>query len=165
MTCLDLTPKMSKLLTTYSQNLQSNPIATKAATSSTLYALQEIVACLVTKTKPDTQKMIKMALYGGLVSGPLSHFLFSILEKTLKGKDLKTALLKLIAANLIITPTLNSAYLFCLAVIAGASPLKAIAIVKKRLLGLMKVSWIISPLAQFYAFNVHVFFCLLTTLF
>ncbi len=53
-----------KMLEKYSQALNERPILTKAATSATLYALQEIIASTVARTPTDAQKALKMTLYG-----------------------------------------------------------------------------------------------------
>jgi peroxisomal membrane protein 2 len=155
-------PVMSKTLAKYSASLTERPLLTKAATSGTLYALQELIASAVTGSQADSSKALKMTLYGFFVSGPLGHYLFSAMEKVFEAQEgPKVGILKLLFSNLLITPITNASYLFALATFAGANSSKAIQIVKARLLGLMKVlyksyiqiSWIISPLAQTFAFR------------
>jgi peroxisomal membrane protein 2 len=141
-------------LSLYSANLTLRPILTKASTSATLYTLQEIIAALVTGSPADSAKALRMALYGFFISGPLGHFLYSRMENLFAGvKGGKGNLLRLLFSNLIITPVQNSSYLFALALIAGARPKKAFQIIRSKLLSLMKISWIISPVAQMFAFQ------------
>ncbi|KAJ3361836.1 hypothetical protein HDU91_003722 [Kappamyces sp. JEL0680] len=127
------------LLSKYSQSLTERPLLTKAATSGTLYALQELIASVVTGSNPDSAKAVKMTLYGFFVSGPLGHFLYNAMEKIFeKQEGPKVGILKLLFSNLVITPITNASYLFALASFAGANPAKAVQIVQARLLGLMK---------------------------
>lgn len=83
-----------------------------------------------------------MALYGFLVSAPLSHFLVGALQKAFQGKtDLRAKIGQIVASNLLVAPvqvsgefqelTLKphakpfpSAYLASIAVINGSKSLK-----------------------------------------
>jgi hypothetical protein len=144
----------SDLFTNYAQSLEENPILTKASTSGTLYALQEIIAVLVTGSpkKESLVKAIKMSSYGFFVSGPLGHFLYSFMER-LFAKNERAGILKLLFSNFVISPIMNGLYLIALASFAGASLRKSIAIAKSRLLGMMKISWVVFPVVQMYAFK------------
>jgi peroxisomal membrane protein 2 len=149
------------LLEKYSKSLTARPLITKSWTSASLYGIQELVSSILSNTKFDGKKALKMSLYGKLklnlgffVSGPIGHFLYGIMERLLQGKTGPVMpVAKLLFSNLIINPIMNACYLFCLSSLAGANPAKAIQIVKTRLLGLMKISWLISPLAQAFAFK------------
>lgn len=142
------------LIEKYSNSLNSRPILTKAITSSTLYTLQELIAAAISRSPADASKALRMTLYGFFVSGPMGHFLYAGMESLFTGVEgAKAGLMKLLFSNLIITPIQNSSYLFALGLIAGASPLKALQIVRQKLLSLMKISWVVSPLAQIFAFK------------
>jgi hypothetical protein len=144
------------LFTKYAASLEQKPVITKAATSGTLYGLQELIAVLATKSysKESISKAIRMSAYGFFVSGPLGHFLYSFMEKLFEKKQgSHVGVLKLLFSNLVISPIMNGCYLVALASFAGASLPKAISIAKSRLLGMMKMSWVISPAVQIYAFK------------
>jgi peroxisomal membrane protein 2 len=50
-------------------------------------------------------KAVKMAMYGFLISAPLSHFLFAALQKTFKGKTGTLAkIAQIFTSNLLIAP-------------------------------------------------------------
>lgn len=84
----------------------------------------------------------------------MGHSLYGLMEGLLEGKSgAAVPIAKLLLSNLVINPIMNAAYLFALASFAGANPTKAIQIIKSRLLGLMKISWLISPMAQALAFR------------
>ncbi|CAG8621201.1 16814_t:CDS:2 [Funneliformis caledonium] len=120
------------LLALYLQQLTIHPLKTKAITSGVLSGLQELV--------------VKMALYGFLVSGPLNHVLFEALNKIFRHRTGAGAkFLQILASQLIITPIQNT-------VIAGVNtPAQIQKTVKKALLPIMKMSWIVSPLAMGFA--------------
>ncbi|CAG8603245.1 16672_t:CDS:2 [Funneliformis mosseae] len=127
------------LLALYLQQLTIHPLKTKAITSGVLSGLQELV--------------VKMALYGFLVSGPLNHVLFEALNKIFRHRTGAGAkFLQILASQLIITPIQNTVYLIAMAVIAGVNtPAQIQKTVKKALLPIMKMSWIVSPLAMGFA--------------
>ena len=120
-----------------------------------------------------------MAVYGAFISAPLGHFLISILQKMFSGRTSLTAkILQILVSNLVVRPhhprTLrighfgrragltfsnlqvapiqNTVYLASMAVIAGARTFHQIrATVRAGFLPVMKVSWVVSPLALAFA--------------
>ena len=92
---------------------------------------------------------------GFFISGPLGHLLYLNLERMLAGRSGKSAaLLKLLGANFVISPILIGLYLVALARISGLPLKKSITVARNRLLATLKISWIINPLVQIYAFQV-----------
>ncbi|KAI8904136.1 hypothetical protein EDD86DRAFT_233167 [Gorgonomyces haynaldii] len=140
------------MLQAYSKSLQERPLLTKASTAALLNGLQELIASKIAQTgDPQTAiKSLKMALYGFFVSGPMGHTLFAVMEHLFANQHW---LLKLLFSNLVITPIQNAVYLFFLGLFAGANTKNALQVVKTRLLGVMKISWVISPAVQIFAFK------------
>ncbi|KAF9350788.1 hypothetical protein BGX34_000992, partial [Mortierella sp. NVP85] len=98
MTVVAQTPSFaSALLASYLAELAANPLRTKALTSGTLSGLQEITATKLSgmpaSKNPDdyilgiNKRVVQMALYGLLVSGPLAHTLFELVTKRFIGKE------------------------------------------------------------------------------
>ncbi|RGB35023.1 hypothetical protein C1646_640391 [Rhizophagus diaphanus] len=157
----------SYLLALYIQQLHTNPLRTKAITSGMLSGLQEFVAQELSgtsrrrkgKAKENDQinlideKILKMALYGFLVSGPLNHFLFEMLNKLFKNRTGDSSkLMQILTSQLIITPIQNTVYLIAMAVIGGINdPVQIRKTVRKSLWPIMKMSWIVSPMAMGFA--------------
>ncbi|KAJ1828411.1 hypothetical protein LPJ63_001346 [Coemansia sp. RSA 2711] len=157
------------VLTAYLSMLARQPLATKACTTATLNFLQEEIAQRCSGMRADEQRQAKpkslvervvnkrvlqFALYGLLISGPLNHFLYEILNKVFAGRA-KTKLnmfLTILAQNVVISPILNTVFLAANAVIAGERSVERVAaVVKARLLGMMKVSWVVFPCVQLFA--------------
>lgn len=156
------TPAMSEKInevlvnyaTSYLVNLSTHPVRTKAYTSGVLNALGEIIASAVTgDVDPRTGTIISsrvpnMALYGFFISGPLSHYLYELLQKAFEGRtSSKDKLLQILVANLTATPIQNTVFLVFMAIFAGArTKEQVIKSVKAMWLPVMKSSWITSPI-------------------
>ncbi|KAJ1665352.1 hypothetical protein IW140_001478 [Coemansia sp. RSA 1813] len=166
------------LLTAYLTSLARQPLVTKACTTATLNFLQEEIAqrssgmraadnahekkaaAQGTPVKKSiierivNKRVLQFSLYGLLVSGPLNHFLYELLNKVFANRP-KTKLntfLAILAQNIVISPILNSVFLAANAVIAGERSIENIAgVVRARLLGMMKVSWVVFPCVQLFA--------------
>ncbi|KAJ2848521.1 hypothetical protein IWW36_003249 [Coemansia brasiliensis] len=155
------------VLTAYLTILAKQPLVTKACTTATLNFLQEEIAqrCSGMRAQESKQKknllervvnkrVLQFSLYGLLISGPLNHFLYEILNRVFanRPKNKLNTLLTILAQNLIISPILNSVFLAANSIIAGERRIEAVAqVVKTRLLGMMKVSWIVFPCVQLFA--------------
>jgi peroxisomal membrane protein 2 len=106
-------------------------------------------------------KAIKMALYGFLISAPMSHFLIGLLQKAFEGKtSTRDRIAQIVASNLLVSPIqatsrfwsqflclgrvlmlCNSAYLASMAVLNGASSIaEVIKTVKAGFFSVIRVS-------------------------
>ncbi|KAJ1734081.1 hypothetical protein LPJ61_001261, partial [Coemansia biformis] len=162
-------------LTAYLTALARHPLATKACTAAMLNFLQEEIAqrCSGMRAHEQAQdkargsasgkclaervvnrRVLQFSLYGLAISGPLNHFLYEVLNRVFAGrpKNKLNMLLALLAQNLIISPILNSVFLAANAAIAGERDVRRVVqIVRARLLGMMKVSWVVFPCVQLFA--------------
>ncbi|KAF9923083.1 hypothetical protein FBU30_006798 [Linnemannia zychae] len=153
----------SKLLTSYLAELAANPLRTKAITSGTLSGLQEITATKLSgmpKSKNPNdfilginKRVVQMALYGLLISGPLAHTLFELVTKRFIGKEgAKWKIAQILSTQLITSPIQNATYILAMALFAGARTTGAIkGAFKSGYLPMMKTSWMISPLSMAFA--------------
>ncbi|GAA5805018.1 hypothetical protein EDC94DRAFT_699535 [Helicostylum pulchrum] len=139
----------------YLTHLVASPLRTKACTSGILSGLQELTAQKLSGVKQFDKRIIQMAAYGLFVSGPLSHFMYEIMNKVFAGKTGSSVKIgQLLFSNLIISPVMNSVYLTAMAVMAGVrAPAQLKANIKNGLLPMQKVSWVISPLTMMLAQN------------
>ena len=148
--------EMSGLLARYSAALEQRPLATKAATSGILNALQELLATIATGTYSDKTlgKMMTMSVYGSCFSAPLGHLLYQSLERMFHNrKDTAAAIGKLLFTNFVISPILTYCYLVALAYSSGQSIKKSLILARSKFLGTMKMAWMINPTIQIYAFQ------------
>ncbi|KAG0243731.1 hypothetical protein B0O80DRAFT_451101 [Mortierella sp. GBAus27b] len=153
----------STLLASYLAELAANPLRTKALTSGTLSGLQEITATKLSgmpasKNPNDyilgiNKRVVQMALYGLLVSGPLAHTLFELVTKRFIGKEgAKWKIAQILSTQLITSPIQNATYILAMALFAGARTSGQIkGAFKQGYLPMMKTSWTISPLSMMFA--------------
>ncbi|KAG0359773.1 hypothetical protein BC939DRAFT_462253 [Gamsiella multidivaricata] len=153
----------STLLASYLTELAANPLRTKALTSGTLSGLQEITATKLSgmpksKNPGDfilgiNKRVVQMALYGLLVSGPLAHTLFELVTKRFLGKEgAKWKVAQILSTQLITSPIQNATYILAMALFAGARTTGQIkAAFKQGYLPMMKTSWMLSPLSMAFA--------------
>ncbi|KAJ7092587.1 hypothetical protein C8R44DRAFT_816069 [Mycena epipterygia] len=164
---MSLAQKPHPLLTRYLQQLATHPLRTKAITTGTLCFLQEVIGSNIAKMpvkKPAKNssvllhllarmhidiKAFKMALYGFLVSAPLSHFLVGTLQKAFAGRTGTGAkVAQIVASNLLVAPIQTTAYLACMAIISGAKTFdEVVNTIKAGFLPVIRITWITSPIA------------------
>ncbi|KAI0051659.1 hypothetical protein FA95DRAFT_1511599 [Auriscalpium vulgare] len=159
------------LLAAYLVQLAANPLRTKALTTGTLCFLQEVLAShlagLPVRAPPKSApaysqllarahvdaRAIKMALYGFLVSAPLSHVLVGELQKAFAGRTGRGAkIAQILASNIVVAPIQTATYLASMAVISGANSTDAVLkTVKGGFFAVIRVMWVTSPLSIIFA--------------
>jgi hypothetical protein len=142
----------------YMKQLDEWPLRTKMLTAGTLGGAQELIASFLAKDRNKhgnyfTSRVPKMAAYGALVSAPMGHFFFWLLQKIFRGRtSLRSKIMQIIVSNLIIAPIQNSVYLVAMALIAGARTYHQVrATVKVGFWKVMRISWITSPICLAFA--------------
>ncbi|RKP15180.1 hypothetical protein BJ684DRAFT_7407 [Piptocephalis cylindrospora] len=150
--------KTPNWLQKYLVQLEENPLRTKSLTAGALTGAQEALAQVKVSlvkilSSLDGIRIIKMALYGLLISGPLGHTLYAALGRIIGGrKGPRWALLTLLLSNLIISPIQNAVFLSAMAIIAGKGTVGQVReAVQAGWLGMQKTSWVIFPLVQMSA--------------
>jgi hypothetical protein len=94
-------------------------------------------------------RAVKMAIYGFLVSAPISHFLVGLLQKAFAGKTGTGAKIgQIVASNLLVAPIQTTAYLASMAVISGAKSVdEVVNTIKAGFFSVIRITWITSPIA------------------
>ena len=145
---------VKKLSLLYTRCLVSQPCLTKALTTAVLNTVEEYSAqrlsCQHGSHAPiNTTRIMKMALYGLLLSGPLSHHLYRMLEEML-GHHVGTAaaILKILASNFVLAPIQNLVYVVALGVISRFSADEMDAHVRSTFWPIMKQTWLVFPLVS-----------------
>ena len=84
--------------------------------------LQEVTANAIVGTKGGvvTPYALKMGLYGAAISGPLGHFLYTLLDHLFAGRtSVAAGLLRLLAVNVGVIPVQMIVYFVCTGLIMG----------------------------------------------
>lgn len=151
---------MSSLTFAYLNALIEHPVRTKSLTSGTLNGLAELIGGIISGQKDEesesyfSSRVLKMALYGALVSGPLSHYLIDLVQKAFRRskKGWASNISQIVAINLLVNPILAVTYITWMAVIAGARSIKDIrARIRASLWSVLRSQWVTSPLLIAFA--------------
>jgi len=158
-------------LLAYLAQLSQHPLRTKVLTTGTLCFLQEVLGShlahepvrpapknapvyshLLAHAKVDARAG-KMALYGFLVSAPLSHVLVGQLQRVFAGRTGRAAKIgQVVASSLIVSPIQAFFYLASLSLIKGARSWSEVKkTVKGGFLPVIRVMWVSSPLSLAFA--------------
>ncbi|KAJ8498664.1 hypothetical protein OPV22_009216 [Ensete ventricosum] len=79
----------------YLQQLQAHPLRTKAITSGVLAGCSDAIAQYISGIKKlQLRRLLLIALYGFLHSGPFGHFFHKLMEKIFEGKKGKGTVAK-----------------------------------------------------------------------
>ncbi|KAJ3021971.1 hypothetical protein HKX48_007349 [Thoreauomyces humboldtii] len=138
----------------YLVSLKTRPIYTKSVTAASLNLLQEVVASALTggDSQVAARKAGQMAIYGGLISGPMGHYLYSLMEKIFSGRQgAGAAIGKLFFSLFVISPIQNAVYLAAMSYIAGANLAGVLTTLRTRLVPMLKMTWVIFPAVQIFA--------------
>lgn len=151
---------MASLATTYLSELIQHPVRTKALTSAGFNALSEVLAAVISGER-DTHtgryigsRVPKMALYGALVSGPLSHYLVQLVQKAFKRskRGWATNVAQIIVLNIFVNPILAATFITWMSLMAGA---RTVSEIRDRLRGSMmsvlRSQWVASPVLIAFA--------------
>ncbi|KAF9475628.1 hypothetical protein BDN70DRAFT_778521, partial [Pholiota conissans] len=155
------------LLVKYLAQLAHHPLRTKAITTGTLCFLQEVLGSNLSGAPVNVAKdasplvrvlgqaridakAVKMAIYGFLVSAPLSHVLIGLLQKAFTGQtSTRARIAQILASNLLISPIQTTSFLASMAVINGATSFdEIIKTVKAGFFSVIRISWVVSPLSM-----------------
>lgn len=162
----------------YLQHLKKHPLLTKAVTTAVLSLLNESIASLISRDlktlkvcksitlrHPFSVKLLLLALFGGCINAPITHFGFKYLNKLIRPPlTVRKQLLQIVTSLLTITPVLSTLLVSYISVINSKKPFevrklllnqdgelsRAAATIRlglqTSLLTVMKTSWIVSPL-------------------
>ncbi|KJA29294.1 hypothetical protein HYPSUDRAFT_176102 [Hypholoma sublateritium FD-334 SS-4] len=155
------------LLVKYLAQLAQHPLRTKCITTGTLSFLQEVLGSNLSGSPTNVPKdasplarvlgnahvnakAIKMAIYGFLISAPLSHLLIGLLQKAFAGQtSARARIAQIVTSNLLISPIQTSTFLASMAVINGASSIdEVIKTVRAGFFSVLRISWVVSPLSM-----------------
>lgn len=136
----------------YESSLASNPIATKAATSATVYSIGDAIAQKTEGNDLDAMRVARSGLAGGIGHGPLSHAWYNLSEHFFTSTIHLTAwwsfLPKIAVDQLVWGPIWNGCYILLLGLMQQESPGKMVGNVKSTTIPLFLDGLKLWPLAH-----------------
>lgn len=145
-----------QLAVLYFAALNKHPVRTKALTSAVLSGLTELTATAIAGEKGEiltNRRIPHMVLYGLVVAGPLSHYLYDGIHRVFRNRrGLVSKLLQIAAVNVVVNPILCAASLTAMAIIAGARSIKELkARFRAAYWPMVRSTWITSPILIAFA--------------
>jgi len=103
------------LLGNYQKVLRTHPILTKSITSAIIAGLGSNLPQILSGKPLSLDKLRVFAIYGGLVTGPITHYFYKLLDKHIPGPGLLKYILRLLTDRLLFSPGFLALTLYCLA--------------------------------------------------
>ncbi|KAF4125199.1 hypothetical protein GMORB2_4038 [Geosmithia morbida] len=135
----------------YNAKLASSPLLTQAVTTSALFATGDVTAQQVVDrrglAKHDFTRTGRMALYGGVVFGPIATTWFGFLARRIvvpRSRHLETAA-RVVVDQSVFAPTMIGVFLSSMAVMEGNSPQKKL---ESTWWSALKTNWLVWPAVQ-----------------
>ncbi|EWM30595.1 peroxisomal membrane protein 2 [Nannochloropsis gaditana] len=116
--------ELKRLLRAYHHCLVTRPVLTKALTSAVISALGDILASSGKGGRGRSgRRTLGFFLFGGLVTGPLCHYWYGLLEKKVRGlQGGKNVAMKVLLDKLLFTPPFLALTLFLLRLLESGRP-------------------------------------------
>ncbi|KAL4334437.1 hypothetical protein GQ457_07G024990 [Hibiscus cannabinus] len=128
-------PSKVGLLGWYLGKLESNPVITKAITTSIIFAAADFTSQMITSSSGyDSIRTLRMAGYGLLLLGPSQHLWFNFLSTALPKRDMLTTFKKIFLGQAVFGPMTTSVFFSYNAVLQGESAEEIAARLKRDLL-------------------------------
>ncbi|CAN0061503.1 unnamed protein product [Ascophyllum nodosum] len=133
----------------YNNQLSATPVLVKACTSLVGFSIGDFLAQKGTsKDKFSYERLARMAAFGFLFHGTISHFFYNALDNTLPGTAAVTVIQKVIIDQLMWAPIFTLIFFTWIGVTSGASPNEIATKIKNDLVSGVVGSWTVWPLAH-----------------
>ncbi|CBN79193.1 conserved unknown protein [Ectocarpus siliculosus] len=133
----------------YNSALADKPILVKACTSFVGFSIGDFLAQKGTsKESFSYARLARMAAFGFLFHGTISHFFYNALDSALPGTAAMTVIQKVIIDQVFWAPIFTLIFFTWIGVTSGASPSEIVAKVKSDLVQGVVGSWTVWPLAH-----------------
>mmetsp|Transcript_29130 Transcript_29130/g.40996 ORF Transcript_29130/g.40996 Transcript_29130/m.40996 type:complete len:182 (-) Transcript_29130:52-597(-) len=136
----------------YLNALENYPLITKAGTAGTLLAGGDIIAqTVISPSQPfsyDVARTARMASVGLFLTGPMMHFWYKILDKTVTAKGLPGVVGKIVLDQSIFAPCIVSVFFISNGFFQGRSANEITSQLKRDMWPTMKYNWTVWPAAM-----------------
>mmetsp|Transcript_911 Transcript_911/g.2497 ORF Transcript_911/g.2497 Transcript_911/m.2497 type:complete len:274 (-) Transcript_911:1458-2279(-) len=134
----------------YNAQLVARPILTKALTSFVGFALGDILAQnLLNKNAPfDSQRLLRMSLFGLLVHGPTGHFFYNALDRVINGTEAWKVVTKVAIDQILWAPIFTVMFFAFIGALEGKSVDNIVSKVKRDTWSGVTGSWKVWPLVH-----------------
>mmetsp|Transcript_31854 Transcript_31854/g.53743 ORF Transcript_31854/g.53743 Transcript_31854/m.53743 type:complete len:338 (+) Transcript_31854:173-1186(+) len=128
------------------------PIVVKAMSSAVGYSLGDFIAQVLT-FKFKLPRILRMALFGLLVHGPLGYMFYSWLFQTLEGAEENTVLKRVFVEQVTFAPVIAAQLLVFSGIFMGKAPYQIYRSFQPHFFYLLISSWMIWPASHYVNFK------------
>jgi len=131
--------------------LESNPLATKAATSFFGFLIGDILAQKFIDKNPDGfdyARMLRLASFGALIHGPTGHWFYGMLDKKIPGVGAVPVVSKVAIDQLFWNPIFGVMFFGYMGTLEGQGIDGTIQKIKNDLMTQVTGSWTVWPIAH-----------------
>ncbi|XP_048757181.1 peroxisomal membrane protein 2-like [Ostrea edulis] len=152
---------LEKALAAYIEALQTKPVLTKAVTSGCISAIGSLVSQLIVPNPANGGKIVwrsvaAYAAFGFVVSGPLIHKFYILLDKMMPPKKEKTALdgiKRVVVDRLVFAPPFLLLFLYVITILEGQGHQAAIARIRESFFPVLKLNLQVWTVFQYVNVN------------
>ncbi|XP_042884008.1 peroxisomal membrane protein 2-like [Penaeus japonicus] len=145
---------LEKGLRSYNGSLYTRPLLTKACTSACTAALGDFLGQIISKQpKINFISMARYASFGLVVTGPLAHFFYKILDKIVPPTAYGAALKRLLVDRFTFAPLLLLLSLYILSRLEGKSHDTCAKEVQMKYWAALKMNWKVWTPVQYININ------------
>ncbi|XP_065197019.1 peroxisomal membrane protein 2-like [Sycon ciliatum] len=148
---------LTKALTVYRFALRTNPMLVKGVTSGMISALGNVVAQLISPQGPggkiNWRSVASFGAFNAVVTGPLTHHLYRILEGAVPRNMKYAAVYRVAIDRLLFAPPYLMVFFFVVALLEGLSVQAAIQRIRGVFWTALKMNWKVWTLAQYINFS------------
>ncbi|XP_050739840.1 peroxisomal membrane protein 2-like [Eriocheir sinensis] len=145
---------LQKGLVSYNESLSTRPLVTKACTSAVTTGLGDLLGQVIARQhRINLHSIARHATFGLLVTGPLAHHFYSLLDRWVPPGGKGAALKRLLLDRLGFAPLLLVLYLYLLARMEGKSHRSAQGETRHKIWPALKMNWKVWTPIQFINVN------------
>mmetsp|Transcript_14420 Transcript_14420/g.21401 ORF Transcript_14420/g.21401 Transcript_14420/m.21401 type:complete len:282 (+) Transcript_14420:54-899(+) len=146
---------LGDIWTSYENALASNPILVKACTSLVGFSVGDFLAqkCISKSSEFDYLRLARMASFGFLFHGTVSHFFYNKLEEVIPGTTTLPVIKKVLTDQVLWAPIFTFVYLTYMGVTSGMNPESIGEKIKADLIKGVVGSWSVWPLVHAIGFK------------
>merc|ERR1739838_678036 len=145
--------QIQSILGLYQRLLKANPILTKSITSGIIACAGSSLSQVLAGGAVSMKVSRSFLIFGSLVTGPVTHYLYIALDRLFPGTGLAKSLLRVLTDRLIFSPAFLFLTIYLLGRLQGLSHKDALDGVKEKYVSSLFANWKIWTIPQIININ------------
>lgn len=144
---------IQNVLQAYQRLLKTNPILTKSVTSGVIACLGSSLSQAASGGEVSLKVSRSFLIFGTLITGPITHYLYIALDKLFPGTGLANSFLRVLTDRAVFSPTFLFLTLYLLSRLQGQSHKSSMDLTKEKYLGSLVANYKIWTIPQIININ------------